>query len=494
MWNNFIKRYVCTASYEAAIKALHSLQSNSSYLKLAAKNNSQQSDFCKLFDTKQYLFRSGITVEKLDTLSVIHVAGTKGKGSTCAYTESILREHGFKTGFFSSPHLVNVRERIRIDGQPISKMHFTQNFWKIYKQLEDAKEYESDMPSYFKFLTILMFHLFLEEQVDVAIIEVGIGGLYDSTNIIRNPVCIGITSLRLDHTSLLGNTLEDIAYQKSGIFKSKTVAFSVPQLPGAMHVLEKRAIERNCKLRIIPSFDDYKWENVSPILQITNKVQQQNASLAIQMATEWILSKANKVPNVLRNSINNAVCKKYEENTEIIVSMDKIAVGLASCKWPGRMQILRSSVGDFFLDGAHTIESIECCISWFNDMSSKGKKLLIFNTSSGRDSTKLLRPLRSLHFYKAYFVPNTAGIKSLDDEMNSLSIDEQKIKCEMNSKIWGMNSIVLNNVFEVLEDIKKNLKQKDDCERNQILVTGSLHLIGAVLAIIDPNLTMKTQF
>ena len=300
--------------------------------------------------------------------------------------------------------------------------------------------------------------------------------------------------MALDHTSLLGNTLEDIAYQKSGIFKSKTVAFSVPQLSEAMHVLEKRAIERNCKLHIIPSFDEYKWENLSPILQITNKVQQQNASLAIQMATEWILSKANKVPNVLRNSVNNVVCNKYEENIEITVSMDKIAIGLASCKWPGRMQILRSSVGDFFLDGAHTIESIECCISWFNDMSSKGRKILIFNTSSARDSIKLLKLLRPLHFYKAYFVPNIAGIESLDDEMNSSSIDEQKIKCKMNSKIWGMNSIVLNNVFEVLEDIKKNFKQKDDCERNQILVTGSLHLIGAVLAIIDPNLTMKTQF
>ncbi|XP_033184820.1 folylpolyglutamate synthase 1 isoform X1 [Bombus vancouverensis nearcticus] len=474
MWDKLIKRYVCVASYEAAIQALHGLQSNSNYLKLVTKDNSQANAVRNLPDTKKYLIRSGITLEKLDTLSVIHIAGTKGKGSTCAYTEAILREHGFKTGFFSSPHLVNARERIRISGQPISKIQFTQNFWKIYKKLEDTKEHESDMPTYFKFLTILMFNTFLDEHVDVAIIEVGIGGLYDCTNIIRNPVCVGITSLGLDHTSLLGNTVEDIAYQKSGIFKSGTVAFSVPQLSQAMRILEERAIERNCKLRVIPSFDEYKWENLSPILQIKNKVQQQNASIAIQMATEWLLTR-NKVASV---------------------SMDKIAIALTSCKWPGRMQILRSSIGDFFLDGAHTIDSIECCISWFNDTSSgsKGKKVLIFNTSGTRDPIQLLIPLRSLHFYKAYFVPNLVGIKSLDNEMNSSSTDEQKIKCEINSKIWGMNSVVANNVLEVLEDIKKNLVQKNNCERYQILVTGSLHLIGAVLAILDPNLTMNTEF
>ncbi|XP_031364411.1 folylpolyglutamate synthase, mitochondrial isoform X3 [Apis dorsata] len=468
-FNNFNNNPYDDNSYEAAIKKLCGLQSNSSYLKLATKNNSQTSDTYKLLDTIKYLVRSGITLEKLDTLSVIHVAGTKGKGSTCAYTEAILREHGFKTGFFSSPHLISVRERIRLNGQPISEMHFTQNFWKIYKKLEDTREYESDMPAYFNFLTVLMFNIFLDEHVDVAIIEVGIGGLYDCTNIVRNPVCVGITSLGLDHTSLLGNSLEDIAYQKSGIFKSGTIAFSVPQLPQAMYILEKRAIEKNCKLHIVPTFDEYKWENISPTLQIINKVQQQNASLAIQMAIEWIQSKTNKISNVLHNSINNNICCKYKESSQIIVSMDKIAIGLSFCKWPGRMQILKSSIGDFFLDGAHTIESIKCCISWFNDITNKnrGKRFLIFNTS---------------------------GIKSLDDEVNCSLIDEQKIKCEMNSKIWGTNSVIVNSVFEVLQDIKNNSEQNQIFEENQILVTGSLHLIGTVLTILDPNLTMNTQF
>ncbi|CAL7947848.1 unnamed protein product [Xylocopa violacea] len=473
----------CNNMYKTAINTLCSLQSNSNYLQLATKTNSHANASYKLVNTRKYLFRSGITLEKLDTLSVIHVAGTKGKGSVCAYTESILREHGFKTGFFSSPHLVTVRERIRINGQPISESQFTEHFWKLYKKLDDTKDDEFDMPHYFKFLTILMFNIFLDENVDVAIVEVGIGGLYDSTNIVRKPACIGITSLRLEHTALLGDTLEDIAYQKSGIFKPETIAFSVPQLPQAMRVLEKRAVETKCKLHVIPSFDEYKWENLSCASELRNKIKQQNASLAIQMSTEWIRSRASKCSTV----------------SPVTVSKDKIVRGLLLCKWPGRMQCLRSSIGNFFLDGAHTIESMECCISWFIDASSrsKGNKILIFNTSGIRDSTKLLLPLKSLQFDKAYFVPNFAGIKSLDDEANCISMDQQKTNCEMNSKIWGTNSIVANSVLQVLQDIKNTSHQKNNhnsSENNQILVTGSLHLVGAVLAVLDPNLTMKTQF
>nr|XP_012146435.1 PREDICTED: folylpolyglutamate synthase, mitochondrial-like isoform X4 [Megachile rotundata] len=455
----------------AALKALTSLQSNAQYLKIATKNNSNT--FCKILEAKKYLLRVGITLEKLDTLSVIHVAGTKGKGSTCAYTEAIL-----------------------------------QQFWAVYKKLEDTKEHECDMPMYFKFLTILMFNIFLDANVDVAIIEVGIGGEQDCTNIVRNPVCVGITSLALEHTSLLGNTIEAIAYQKSGIFKPKTFAFTVPQLPQAMSVLEERAMEKDCTLHLVPPFQEYRWQNLSPILNITNSIQQQNASLAIQMAITW-MAKSDKYSDSSYNILNNS--KFYRNrNAQLsiatkqaqlpnIIDVDKIAVGLASCKWPGRMQILESSIGNFYLDGAHTFESIEHCISWFNDLTGKnrGKKFLIFNTSGTRDPTKLLVPLKTLHFYKAYFVPNFAGIKSVDDEANCLSIDEQRFKCEINSKTWGPDSIVANSVNEALQDIKKNSKQEvnyNNDEKYQILITGSLHLIGAALAVLDPNLTMRTQF
>ncbi|VDO21582.1 unnamed protein product [Brugia timori] len=127
-------------------------------------------------------------LEEIDRLNVIHVSGTKGKGSTCAFTESILRQFGFKTGFYSSPHLVHVRERIRINGDPLSEEDFVKYFEHIYSLLEKAVEESNKtvtMPSYFKFLTVMAFHVFIEEKVDVAIVEVGIGGEHDCTNIIQ---------------------------------------------------------------------------------------------------------------------------------------------------------------------------------------------------------------------------------------------------------------------------------------------------------------------
>lgn len=153
--------------------------------------------------------RCDVEVQKLDEkLSVIHVSGTKGKGSTCAYCESILQNYGMKTGFFSSPHLVSVRERIRVDGQPISRKQFARCFWDVHQKLggvqvswlswidwncsiaklyyfQKEKNTAKEMPPYFMFLTIMALKIFLEEQVDVAILEVGIGGEYDYTNILR---------------------------------------------------------------------------------------------------------------------------------------------------------------------------------------------------------------------------------------------------------------------------------------------------------------------
>lgn len=109
----------------------------------------------------------------------------QGKGSTCSFCESILRQHGLKTGFYSSPHLVQVRERIRINGDPISRELFAKYFWEVYDLLIKQKENDNDMPAYFKFLTVMAFYVFLKENVDAAIIEVGIGGLYDCTNVLR---------------------------------------------------------------------------------------------------------------------------------------------------------------------------------------------------------------------------------------------------------------------------------------------------------------------
>lgn len=461
--------------------------------------NSKRSNFKSILH-----YRSGITLEQLDRLSVIHVAGTKGKGTTCAFMEAILRQYGFSTGFFSSPHLVSVRERIRLNGEPISQSHFAHYFWDVYRRLEQKRECESDMPTYFKFLTILSFHVFLEANIDVAILEVGIGGELDSTNVVRNPVCVGITSLGLEHTLLLGNTIEEIAYQKSGIFKPHAAAFTVLQPELAMCILQKRAAERRCRgLRVVPATQTREWNDVFSSVGL-NSIQQQNASLSISMALEWMKSRCDKPPLIVNDTKYVTGFHDNYQNDKVdlsqIVYLNKTAAALASCKWPGRTQILRTSVADFFLDGAHTVESIDNCISWFKRVSRKtSTKFLIFNISGNRDSLQFLKLLKSLDFDKTYFTPTCVGVPSIED-MNSMhyaqnKMDEQRKKCEKHCELWGENSVLKNNVSEVLVDIKRyaSLKMTRN-DKMEVLVTGSLHLIGAVLTILDPNLTMSSDF
>ncbi|KAI2554046.1 folylpolyglutamate synthase, partial [Homo sapiens] len=219
---------------------LNTLQTNAGYLEQVKRQRGDPQT--QLEAMELYLARSGLQVEDLDRLNIIHVTGTKGKGSTCAFTECILRSYGLKTGFFSSPHLVQVRERIRINGQPISPELFTKYFWRLYHRLEETKDGSCvSMPPYFRFLTLMAFHVFLQEKVDLAVVEVGIGGAYDCTNIIRKPVVCGVSSLGIDHTSLLGDTVEKIAWQKGGIFKQGVPAFTVLQPEGPLAVLRDRA-------------------------------------------------------------------------------------------------------------------------------------------------------------------------------------------------------------------------------------------------------------
>ena len=159
-------------TYNEAIKALNLLQTNAAVLEKIKQDRVKKHINQNLNETKNYLETLGIDPERLSQLNVIHVSGTKGKGSTCAFTESILRHYGLKTGFYSSPHLVSATERIRINGKPLSQKAFAEYFWTVYGQIVDKHDQK---PSYFKFLTVMAFHVFLEEKVDVAVIEVGIG-------------------------------------------------------------------------------------------------------------------------------------------------------------------------------------------------------------------------------------------------------------------------------------------------------------------------------
>lgn len=280
--------------YQDAVRTLNTLQTNAGYLEQVKRQRGDPQT--QLEAMKLYLARSGLQVEDLDRLNIIHVTGTKGKGSTCAFAECILRSYGLKTGFFSSPHLVQVRERIRINGQPISPELFTKHFWRLYHRLEETKDGSScvSMPAYFRFLTLMAFHVFLQEKVDLAVMEVGIGGAYDCTNIIRKPVVCGVSSLGIDHTSLLGDTVEKIAWQKGGIFKPGVPAFTVVQPDGSLAVLRDRAQQISCPLYLCPPLEALEEGGPPLILGLEGEHQRSNAALASQLARCWLQQKAHQ--------------------------------------------------------------------------------------------------------------------------------------------------------------------------------------------------------
>lgn len=170
------------------------------------------------------------------------------QGSVCSLVESVLRAHGLKTGFFSSPHLVSVTERIRVAGVPLTEAAFADQFWRLYHRLDNNKEDAQDMPPYFKFLTLMAFHVFHAAQVDVAIVEVGIGGKHDCTNIVRDTKTVGITSLGLDHVTVLGDTVEKIAWQKAGIIKRHSRVYTVEQPGRANDVIEEVAAKQEVNI------------------------------------------------------------------------------------------------------------------------------------------------------------------------------------------------------------------------------------------------------
>lgn len=498
--------------YNEAVSALNSLQTNAGALQEARNRiKANQPQKVNVEQTIKYLSRIGVTVKQLEAnLSVIHVSGTKGKGSTSAYCESILRCHGYKTGFFSSPHLVAVRERIRINGHPLSEADFTRHFWNVYKKLEAKRDSNTDMPAYFKFLTVMAFNVFLQENVDVAVIEVGVGGEYDCTNILTKVPVVGITSLGLDHTSVLGNTIEEIARQKAGIMKPGCHAFIAYKQPvESLRILHDVARRRNSSILIAPPIDEYTYQGGKIELAMKGPVHKINAGLALQLAKTWMDLKNGKLnaigyPKLLPGDLpllSKAPAFKIDNVT---------AYALKTCTWPGRNQIItrkgKNGTYMYYLDGAHTAESIQQCVEWYLNTLKEHRRsvprTLIFNATGDRDVATLLKPLVQCQFHTVMFSPNLVStvVQATSDQANFMVTTSQQMeRCVTNKNMWlalekqnpriGAAKIVMTcpTVTDTLKYIESQSSEHD------ILVTGSLHLIGAVLSILDPDLSISTN-
>uniref|UniRef100_A0A0N4Z4S3 Folylpolyglutamate synthase n=1 Tax=Parastrongyloides trichosuri TaxID=131310 RepID=A0A0N4Z4S3_PARTI len=461
--------------YDDAIIKLNSLISNAKAIEEARKNK-YETQSKSLPMMRKYFEACNIDIKELDKLNVIHIAGSKGKGTTCAMIESILRDRGYKTGFFSSPHLVDVTERIRINGEQIDKDMFSKYFFNIYTKLVNNNI--SPLPGYFKFLTILAYHTFLKENVDVAIMEVGIGGEYDSTNIIEKPTVCGITTLDYDHTHLLGETIQEIAWQKGGIMKNLTPCITIPQEEEAMSVLYSRSEEKGSMLSIAPTLD----ESLIYSLQFPGKHQLSNLSLAIEIAKRW-----EEITNI-----------RNKNNYQNIYSPEYLKRLFKNFIWRGRTQKIERNGIQYMVDGAHTQKSIEACTNWFmsdgsDNENGKCVKILVFSTTGERKGEKFLRILEKCKFNLVLFSSTIVKQNMKFDDSNlNLTIDANDAtkKCYENQNIWSnISSGVPSEVFPTIEMcvmyINNLRKTTPDETEIRVLVTGSLHLVGGVISFIE---------
>ncbi|ESQ44888.1 hypothetical protein EUTSA_v10010319mg [Eutrema salsugineum] len=481
-----------SARYQNALDALSSLITKRSRF----VNNNQSHRFRLLFHYLKVLELE----DAVSQMKIIHVAGTKGKGSTCTFSESILRNYGLRTGLFTSPHLLDVRERFRLNGIEISQDKFVDYFWCCFHKLKEKTSNEIPMPTYFCFLALLAFKIFTTEQVDVVILEVGLGGRFDATNVVQRPVVCGISSLGYDHMEILGHTLAEIAAEKAGIFKSGVPAFTVPQPNEAMRVLNEKASKLEVNLQVVEPL------NKSYRLGLQGEHQYLNASLAVALCSTFL----QKIG--------------FEDKNDLIHTNglpEKFITGLANAYLMGRAMIVPDSELPeeivFYLDGAHSPESMEACATWFTQQikqnqernKKRAEKILLFNCMSVRDPSLLLPRLRSkcvdqgVEFKKAIFVPNVSVYNqvgfcsNVDSRVETMTwqfglqrIWENMARGEAKSNTGSDSkgkeeekSFVFSSLPSAVDWLRDNARRSKQV-RFQVLVTGSLHLVGDLLRLI----------
>jgi len=341
------------------------------------------------------------------------------------------------------------------------------------------------MPQYFRFLTLLAFKIFLEEKVDVAVIETGVGGRTDATNILETPVACGITPIGYDHMNVLGSTLTEIAFEKSGIFKHGVPAFTTTQTEEAMKELERRA-----PLLI---GEGHKVHFVKPLgnevtLGLQGEHQKMNAAVAVALS-KILLQKTNK--------------SKETESLDEIISMknlsDNFLRGLEKCEWPGRGQkiSLEGHSITLHLDGAHTPESMEACKSWFFDQKTTSRdslKILVFNCNTSREPATLLKNMVRCQFDLVLFTSNETGKSHIledkrpNKEKQTASLNWQHKVHDIWISLSGTeNCKIVGSIPETLEQLYQ-FEKENPHKKIEVLSTGSLYLVGAWLELLKPEM------
>jgi dihydrofolate synthase/folylpolyglutamate synthase len=333
-----------------------------------------------------------------DRQRIIHVAGSKGKGSTSAMFEAVARSAGLRTGLFTSPHLCDVRERIQVNGQPIGPDQLATRLTEIRHIADSLPE----PPTFFEIATALAFHHFSKLGVELAIIEVGLGGRFDSTNACR-PILSVITSISHDHTAILGDKLSQIAFEKSGIIKP-----GIPMVSGVVQAEAAHVVRDICRDRKSPLIEldhDFAFEHIA------GRVDANGITATAEM--KFHVAGSQEAPGSFIFDVN-LLGRHQAANASLVVAArpllaaagidirdDALRAGFATVRWPARMEVFPGSPLTV-LDCAHNVASAHATVDTLNESFPKGRRTLVFASSNDKDVPGILRVLLP-EFHTAVF-------------------------------------------------------------------------------------------
>ena len=390
-----------------------------------------------------------------NAIKSIHVAGTKGKGSTAAIIQSILTASGFKTGLYTSPHLVSFRERIRINDEMISEADVCRTLDIVKDAVEKLGD---DKPTFFEIYTALAFLYFKEKDVDFAVYETGLGGRLDATNVIE-PLVSVITPISLDHTHILGNSLDKIALEKAGIIKEDSICVSAPQKDRALDVIEDVCKEKDAQLILVGRDIMYKEtsasdeETVFDLTGLFAKVTNLHLKL---LGSHQVVNAATAIGAVEALRLSG-----------VSVQEDAIKRGVQSVRWPGRLEVVRKRSPRIILDGAQNKASADELSRSVRRLFKYKRLILVLGISKDKDIKGILREL----------VPIADSIILTKSKMADRAMDPESIKGLITPKTKDVS--ITQGIKDALDKAMSQTRPAD-----LILVTGSLYVVGEAREIL----------
>ena len=374
------------------------------------------------------------------TYPIIHVTGTNGKGSTIAFMRELFVAHGKTVGTFTSPHIVSIHDRICINGEPISDEDFIRLADQV-KAMEQRLLETHDQLSFFELLTLIALLYFKEQGVDLVLLEVGIGGFLDTTNVVTGEIAV-ITSIGLDHQETLGNSLEEIAEQKAGIFKPERVAVIANLAPEAQLVCQKIAEDLDVTLYQADRDFSFKSGDFSSSLAdltqlklgLEGAYQEENAALALQAFLLFMTERGEKV------------------------NEEAIRCALKTTSWAGRLESVTEHI---YLDGAHNLPALKRLVEFIQEKIQQGyQPQILFGALKRKDYSSMLG-------YLTDHLPDTALYVTSFDYQGSL---EEKDLSDYHR---------VASYRDFIDDFEKSAGKRD-----LLFVTGSLYFISEVRAYL----------